>query len=325
VVTDCTNVLVPTNCPPWDPQFVCYAHQRGVRVIRWPLFLNETLLTNYTVRYKWIQEEIALTKSRFWDGINIDWELGMDANDTISRLKLTEFVNDVADIFRIVIPGAKISFDAPYSPTYPNSHNGNPCVFERCYDYVALSNILDYLFIMDYDIYVWNQADCHSYPNAGLPDIMYGIDAYLALGVDPQKIIAGLPWYGYYYFYCILPPNVTQCPLPYYSDGVCMVDRSRTEITYATILSYWKPLALSHRGGELWDDASSSPYIYWYDTTGVNLHHIWYDNPKSLTMKLNSLKQTSILGVGMFAITEIDLSNKTQVQQMWAPFNNWMN
>lgn len=98
----------------------------------------------------------------------------MAANDTVSQLRLTEFVNDVATVFRLMIPGnskfsamiyflgSKISFDVPFSPFYPDT---GKCVFGRCFDYTALASVLDYLFVMDYDVFVWGEANVCSGPD----------------------------------------------------------------------------------------------------------------------------------------------------------------
>jgi len=324
IVTDCTELISGSNCIPWDPKFVCYAHQRGVRVIRWPLHgYSKELLVNYTARDDWVKEQAQITLDRYWDGINLDWELGMSAN-SLDELLLTEFVNDVVTVFRIILPEAKLSFDVPFAPNYPgpNGTVSGDCVFGRCFNYTALASILDYLFVMDYDIYVFKLAHCSAVANSPLPYVANGVKQFTAAGVDPRKLILGFPWYGYYYRYCIQPPNVTKCPLPFYSSKVCMIDQSRYEVMYSAIESYFIPLIESVGGGRGWHEESASPYIWWYDETHSNLHHVWYDNSTSLRAKIKSVESypVNVLGIGIFALSEIDNSNMTQVNDMWGPF-----
>jgi di-N-acetylchitobiase len=42
-------------------------------------------------------------------------------------------------------------------------------------------------------------TECTARANSGLFDTTGGIMAYLQLGIDPKKLVLGLPWYGYDY------------------------------------------------------------------------------------------------------------------------------
>lgn len=39
-----------------------------------------------------------------------------------------------------------------------------------------------------------NCSQCHSFPNAPLPDLEYGLLEYMSVGIDAKKLIPGLPW-----------------------------------------------------------------------------------------------------------------------------------
>ena len=56
-----------------DPQLVCYAHQKNVRVVLAAEF-NLTKLDDFDYRDHWISATIETVKSSFVDGINIDIE-----------------------------------------------------------------------------------------------------------------------------------------------------------------------------------------------------------------------------------------------------------
>lgn len=45
------------------------------------------------------------------------------------------------------IPGTQVTFDVAWSPK---------CIDKRCYDYAALANTTDFLFIMAYGIFLIN-------------------------------------------------------------------------------------------------------------------------------------------------------------------------
>ncbi len=70
----------------------------------------------------------------------------------------------------------------------------------RNYNFTELARVTDFLFIMAYD----EQSqifgtECTARANSGLFDTTGGIMAYLQLGIDPKKLVLGLPWYGYDY------------------------------------------------------------------------------------------------------------------------------
>ncbi len=56
---------------------------------------------------------------------------------------------------------------------------------------------------MGYDIQsqMWDQpaTNCTARSNSPVRDVAAGVRAYLRLGVDPDKLVLGVPWYGYSY------------------------------------------------------------------------------------------------------------------------------
>eukprot|EP01083_Nonionella_stella_P245933 854413_1 len=55
----------------------------------------------------------------------------------------------------------------------------------------------DYLYIMDYDAntQIWD-SQCIARANAPYEITQRGVQSYLNLGIDPSKLILGVPWYG---------------------------------------------------------------------------------------------------------------------------------
>lgn len=67
---------------------------------------------------------------------------------------------------------------------------------------------------MDYDTRSQVFDRCIASANAPLAGAINGLEQYLALGIAPQKLILGVPWYGYVYPCLDTPdPLATFCPI----------------------------------------------------------------------------------------------------------------
>ena len=44
-----------------------------------------------------------------------------------------------------------------------------------------------------------HNGDCLAFPNAPASKTLAGVSHFLSLGVDPSKLVLGVPWYGYVY------------------------------------------------------------------------------------------------------------------------------
>ena len=63
-------------------------------------------------------------------------------------------------------------------------------------------------------------------------------------------------------------------------------------------------------GGVQWDDASSTPFLRWQD----NEHNeLWFDNPRSLTLKSEFARSVGAGGVSMWNAGAINYDNASQV------------
>src|SRR5699024_9626978 len=71
---------------------------------------------------------------------------------------------------------------------------------DRAYDALQLSKYLDFINVMTYDFHgAWERVTGFNAPLAPLNDsltVSYAINYWLKLGVDPGKVIMGIPLYG---------------------------------------------------------------------------------------------------------------------------------
>lgn len=99
--------------------------------------------------------------------------------------------------------GSQVTFDVAWSPN---------CIDGRCYDSFGLSQYTDFLVIMSYDLRSQIFGPCIASANSPVPLVKEGIDNFTKLGISQDKLVLGLPWYGYDYT-CINPTNETVCPI----------------------------------------------------------------------------------------------------------------
>ena len=135
----------------------------------------------------------------------------------------------------------------------------------RNYNFTAIAEASDMLFVMSYD----EQSqifgtDCTARANSGLFDTAGGLSAYLDMGIDPNKLILGLPWYGYFYK-CVKtgPPQSDTCyieEVPF--RGVNCSDAAGRQLSYVDIQSY------AEKYGTFYDEHTASRYI-WYKVSSI--------------------------------------------------------
>lgn len=289
----------------YDADLMCYAHSKGARVV-----LKGDVHLPYIVdqdnRTAWITEKVNLAKSQFMDGINIDIEQAVNESSPV-YYALTDLVKETTEAFHREIPGSQVSFDVAWSPND---------IDHRCYDYVAIAESCDLLFVMSYDEQSQIMGDCIAMANAPLSQTLEGYDQFLSLKIDPKKLVMGVPWYGYDY----------QC-LNFTQEGVCFLtkvpfrgapcsDAAGKQKTYKWMMKQIN----SSMSGRLWDDKQKAPYFNYKDQTG-QIHQVWYDDPQSICPKAEAVKSKGLRGIGMWNGNILDYSDepvaKQQTAMMW--------
>lgn len=128
-------------------------------------------------------------------------------------------------------------------------------------------------------------SDCHSYewgftygpPMAVAPlDKVRQVVAYGVTEIPPQKILMGLPNYGYDW---LLP----------FEKGV----------TRATSIGnqYAVEIAAKNRASIRFDETAQSPYFEYWDLLGRK-HVVWFEDVRSMQAKFQLMDEYSLLGGG---------------------------
>ena len=258
----------------WDQTpIIDYAHQHGVKVMltvtNFGTAANKAILRDTLKQIKMIQTLTLLLKSRNGDGVNFDFE----SVSLPYRANLVSFMRRAVKSIKAEIPGAEISMATPAVD------------WSGSWDLYALAGICDYLIVMGYDYY-WSGS-----PTAGPVSPLIGenynvtrtVDTYINAGVPSQKLLLGIPWYGYNW------PVVS---------GERKAAAKGTATAVTTVLA--ESLAMTY--GKTFDLTTKVPWISYKDVSN-SFRQIWYDDLQSYNSKYDLVNARSLAGIGIWALS----------------------
>ncbi|KAJ1171281.1 hypothetical protein NDU88_003146 [Pleurodeles waltl] len=302
---DWTQVTTVATFGKYDPELLCYAHSKGARIVlKGDVPLTEVI--DPKKRASWISQKLDLAKKQYMDGINIDIEQAVNTSSP-EYYALTALVQETAEAFHREIVGSQVTFDVAWSPK---------CIDLRCYNYSGIAEVSDFLFVMSYDEQSQIWTDCIAGANAPYNQTLIAYDDYLHLNVDPKKLVMGVPWYGYDYA-CVNLTEDGKCTLkkvPF--RGAPCSDAAGRQVPYKAIMKQVN----SSISGRLWDEQQMAPYYNYRDTKGI-FHQVWYDDPRSISLKAAYVAERGLRGIGMWNGNLLDYSSdpvaKQQTEDMW--------
>jgi spore germination protein YaaH len=258
----------------WDQTPVIeYAHQRGVKVVltvtNFGTAANHALLRDTLKQIKMIQTITNLLKSRNGDGVNFDFELVSLAH----RSNLVAFIRRATKAIKAELPAAEISMATPAVD------------WSGSWDLPALAGLCDYLIVMGYDYY-WSSSTTAG-PVSPLAGENYNItktvESYLTGGVPPQKLMLGIPWFGYNW--------------PVISSA-----RKATATGKATSLTAVAAETLAQNYGKTFDQSTKVPWISFKEGTN-QYRQVWYDDATSYGLKFELVVHNNLAGIGIWALS----------------------
>ncbi|XP_053247873.1 di-N-acetylchitobiase-like isoform X2 [Podarcis raffonei] len=259
------------------------------------------------VRAAWIKEKVDLAKRQHLDGINIDIEQEV-AKSSPEYYALTDLVKETTEAFHREIPGSQVTFDVAWSPD---------CIDKRCYNYTGIAESCDFVFVMSYDEQSQVWSECIARANAPYNHTIMEYEKYIHMGINPKKIVMGVPWYGYDYT-CLGLIKAHVCSIakvPF--RGAPCSDAAGRQRPYKVIMD----LVNSSISGILWDEEQEAPYLEYKDEHGV-FHQVWFDNPRSISLKAAYVKKLGLRGIGMWNADCLNYSGGSLAQEqtaaMWA-------
>ena len=249
-----------------------YAHQKGTKVLLTVTNFgskNNTALLSHTDRQTFLLNTlIPLLKSRNADGVNFDLE-------TVSlsqRSNLVNFMQMAVDMIKAEMPDAEISMATPAVD------------WSGSWDLKKLSEICDYLIVMGYNYYYGGSSTAG--PVAPLAGENYNItrtvNTYLTAGVAPEKLLLGLPWYGYDW-------------------PVTGASRKSSTTGTGTSRVFSAAETLATQYSKTFDELTSSAWVSY--TSSSLWRQLWYDDNESLIMKYDFAASKNLAGIGIWALS----------------------
>lgn len=234
-------------------------------------------------RKKFAQDCRSFVQKEGIDGIDIDWEFpgmtfGSNAYD--SEVDVDNFTLLMKELRETLGQSVLLTYAGYCKDKQPASSGSG----YRYIDVKAVDPYVDYVNIMTYDL---SGAPQHQSPlnkPGNYWDCQRSLDAYLAAGVSPSKLVLGIPFYG------------------------------RGDWTSAGYIEYNKIIEMTKSAGYVidnWDDEGQVPYV-----TKDGSFYCGYDNEKSIGIKGDWVRQNGMKGM-MFWDYDGDDSNGTLRRALW--------
>jgi len=263
------------------------AHSHGTRVVlTLTLMDNDTLdsfLLDPQAQEVAVNQAVNEVKNRGIDGINVDFEYvgnpGSEERNAFSR-----FVKTLTEKMHKEVPSSKVTVSV-----YASAANA-----PRLVDIASVAKYSDGIFMMAYDFAV--AGSDIAMPTAPLYgkkegkysyDISTAVDDFLAQ-MPANKLILGVPYYGYNYVVYKPGVNVPTRPASWRGSGTAQT------VEYATANV---PVEASG-----WDDVGKVGWKAYYVNETGTWRVLFQDDTKSLSMKYDFALEKNLGGVGMWAL-----------------------
>lgn len=219
------------------------------------------------------------------NSINLDFEYGgeVDKYYADQYTKLTGFLNNK---IKTRNPDGKVVVSV-FADSY---------IRDRVTVPHELAKVSDGIFIMAYDFHRPTSTTAGSISPISGGDVYHDFDLTQMIEeykkhMTGEKIILGLPYYGYNWVVTSPEPYAERIPG---EDEIGFSVSQTYEDVMDTILKY--------RPQILWDDVGKSPYfVYTNDETG-SLRQAFFENTDSLKIKYELVKQNNFQGIGIWAL-----------------------
>lgn len=256
----------------------------------------ETFLRDTTVQQHAIQTITLLEQNYPIQGINIDIEYNGTDNATL-RQAYTTFISNLRKSLKTHDKNMSLSIDV-YADSLEKT---------RIWDIAALNQYVDHIIVMTYDFY--RSSSQSSGPVSPLfgsgngrwtLDVMKSMKKFIDI-VPPEKILLGIPFYGYEW------RTVSEDP------------GSQTYPNTGGLATYKRVQQLVDKYGlqTQWDADALSPYISY--TIGNITKTAYFEDARSLSYKLQLVNEAHLGGIAIWA-----LGYEGESRELWQVIRNML-
>ncbi len=229
-----------------------------------------------------IDSLMTLVQHRNANGVNIDFELVPESE----AVHFNDFMVNLAQQFHSNIPGSQVSMAL------------HAVDWNDIYDIPLLKDYIDLFIIMAYDYY-WPGSSLAG-PSGQLYtmntfnyNISRSISTYLYTGIPKEKLLCGIPYYGYEW-----QTESDNVPSSTLNSGVAKTIKTIKN----NVNGYYNERKLN-------ENSMCSYYTYYSDG---NWHQAWVDDSETMKYKYDVIQHQDIAGIGIWALGYDDGYN-----EMW--------
>lgn len=239
------------------------------------------LLASQTSRERAIFTISQLVASYPFSGVQLDLEYAGTVDDSL-RANYVTFVKDLNASLEKQDPGIELSV----------AMFGSAASKYTFWDVANLAEHIDFFIVMAYDYHIRSSTVVGPVaPIFGKGTGRWENDVVsnmrdLLKEVEPNKILLGIPFYGYEW-------TSTSDEL-----GATTFPESGATATYKRVLSILEDPEI--KAQERWDEDALSPYVTYKE--GGQTQFIYYENTRSLSYKLDFVEQLGLRGIAIWAL-----------------------
>ncbi|MFZ5974663.1 MAG: LysM peptidoglycan-binding domain-containing protein [Bacillota bacterium] len=243
--------------------------------------LVNTVLNDENVTRTLIDNVIATMREKGYYGLNVDFERISPENREAYNNFLRKVVAALHPLNYIVCTSL-----APK----PEDYTGG--AWHGAHDYRANGEIVDFVILMTYE---WGWSGGPPYAVAPV-DLVEDVIRYAVSVIPPQKIMMGMPLYGYDWL------------LPHMPGG-----------PWARRLSPQEAVRRAAQTGARieFNTQTQAPFYHYYDRNGVQ-HAVWFEDARSIIAKLMLVVKYGLRGVSYWLLG-------LEFPQNWAILNDMFN
>jgi chitinase len=269
------------------PELVKEAHAHGVKIVvsvggggrgagNFGAMANDAV-----ARSNFVQRLTSFCTSNNYDGADIDWESPSNVNDMAN---FTTLLKELRASFTTASPNWTLSAAVRSRPWAG-----------RWLDIDRIKELLDWVGVMTYDYHgPWTGHSGFNAPlygadsdPCGLSDCVDGsVQYYLSRNLPKDKLLVGLPFYGYQF-----------CSKKLYATNTAGI-----ELTYADAMQ-----RISNGWTRVWDNTSRVPYVVDSDHTLMAS----YEDPMSISNKCDYVVANGLGGVIIWSLGLDSYAGKT--------------
>ena len=221
------------------------------------------VLSNPEMQDQLIADLLVRMEQQGYAGLDVDFEY-------LPQSYAQAYAAFLGQLRRLLMPQGKFLWAA----LAPKTRADQPGLLYEGHDYAAVGAAADAVLLMTYE---WGYTAGPPMAVAPLPNVRNVLD-YALTEIPPEKILLGIPNYGY------------DWTLPF-----------RPGITRAQSLSNQSAIDLAIRqGAEIHYDSSAQAPFFHYTAENGTSHEVWFEDARSLAAKFRLIEEYGLLGSGIW-------------------------